>query len=44
MKSVSDITNVEYINLEHRADRKMQVEDELRKIGLLYIAFRFYQP
>lgn len=41
MKSVSDITNVEYINLDHRTDRKMQVEDELRRIGLLDIAFRF---
>ena len=34
MKSISDIKNVLYINLEARTDRKEQVEQQLNTIGL----------
>lgn len=34
IRSISDITNVYYINLKHRTDRKEHVETELLKIGL----------
>ena len=34
IKKIEDITNVFYINLEHRIDRKMHVENELRELGL----------
>lgn len=34
IKSISDIKNVFYINLEHRTDRKTHVEIELSNIGL----------
>ena len=33
-KCVAEIKNILYINLERRVDRKQQVENELRKIGL----------
>ena len=32
---IKDITNIFYINLEHRVDRKEHVETQLSKIGLL---------
>jgi len=34
IKSLQDITNIVYINLEHRTDRRCHVEQELTKIGL----------
>jgi len=34
INKIEDITNIFYINLEHRVDRKMHVENELTKIGL----------
>jgi glycosyl transferase family 25 len=34
INSINDITNIFYINLEHRTDRKEHVETELLKIGL----------
>lgn len=34
IKSLDDITNVVYINLDHRTDRKEHVEKELDKIGI----------
>ena len=34
INNISDITNVLYINLEHRTDRRAHVESELKKIGL----------
>lgn len=34
IKSLQDITNIFYINLEHRTDRRSHVEQELTKIGL----------
>jgi GR25 family glycosyltransferase involved in LPS biosynthesis len=33
IKSIVDIKNILYINLERRKDRRQQVEDELRKVG-----------
>jgi len=41
MKSINDIEHVTYINLEHRTDRKKEVENELQSIGLLHMANRF---
>lgn len=35
INSINDITNIFYINLEHRTDRKEHVETELLKIGLI---------
>jgi len=34
MNSISDIKNAFYINLESRTDRKKQVEEQLRNVGL----------
>lgn len=34
IKSITDIKNTYYINLEHRTDRKEHVETELSKVGL----------
>jgi GR25 family glycosyltransferase involved in LPS biosynthesis len=34
MNSISDIKNAFYINLESRTDRKAQVEEQLRNVGL----------
>jgi glycosyl transferase family 25 len=34
MKSIDDITNIFYINLEHRTDRKEHVEHQLSLLGL----------
>jgi len=34
MNSLKDITNIFYINLEHRVDRKQHVESQLESIGL----------
>lgn len=34
INKIEDITNIFYINLEHRVDRKVHVENELTKIGL----------
>ena len=34
IKSLDDIKNAFYINLEHRIDRKVHVESELRNIGI----------
>jgi len=33
LSSITDITNVFYINLEHRTDRKEHIESELNQIG-----------
>ena len=41
--SLSDITNIFYINLEHRTDRKQHVEQELQKIGLNATRFNAIQ-
>jgi GR25 family glycosyltransferase involved in LPS biosynthesis len=41
MKSIQDITHVRYINLEHRTDRKEQVQNELRRIGWLEKSKRY---
>lgn len=41
MKSISDIVCVQYINLDHRTDRREEVEGELRTLGLLGTASRF---
>lgn len=35
INSINDVTNIFYINLEHRTDRKEHVETELLKIGLI---------
>lgn len=35
IKSLQDITNIFYINLEHRTDRRSHVEKELTNIGLI---------
>jgi GR25 family glycosyltransferase involved in LPS biosynthesis len=34
MKSISDIKHTFYINLKHRKDRKMHVENQLNRIGI----------
>lgn len=34
IKTLNDITNIFYINLDHRTDRKVHVEGELAKLGL----------
>ena len=34
IKSINDIKNAYYINLERRKDRKAHVESELEKIGI----------
>jgi len=34
INSIDDIKNAFYINLEHRVDRKVQVEEELKTIGI----------
>ena len=34
MNSINDIEHVLYINLMHRTDRKQEVEQELKLIGL----------
>jgi glycosyl transferase, family 25 len=34
IKSIEDITNIFYINLEHRVDRKIHVENQLLSVGL----------
>ncbi len=34
MKSIEDIKNAFYINLEHRTDRKEHVENELKKVNI----------
>ena len=34
MKSIEDIKNIVYINLESRPDRKIHIENELKKIGI----------
>ena len=34
MKSINDITHAFYINLASRTDRKAQVEEQLRNVGL----------
>ena len=39
MDSILDITNVFYINLESRPDRKSHVEEQLKIIGLNYTRF-----
>ena len=41
MKSIQDIAHVRYINLEHRTDRKEQVQNELRRIGWLEKSKRY---
>lgn len=41
MNSTHDIEHVIYINLEHRTDRKKEVENELKNIGLLHTSKRF---
>lgn len=41
MNSIRDIENIVYINLEHRTDRKKEVEKELESIGLLHMTRRF---
>lgn len=43
MQTIHDITNVFYINLEHRTDRKLHVETELAKIGLSGTRFNAIQ-
>ena len=40
MNSFSDIKHVMYINLDHRTDRRMQIEQELTNIGLIDKAMR----
>ena len=42
MESIRKIKHVVYINLEHRTDRKEQVEQELKNIGLYESAI--YSP
>ena len=34
MKTIEDITNAFYINLEHRYDRRIHVEEEFKKLGI----------
>jgi glycosyl transferase, family 25 len=41
MRSIADIVHVQYINLDHRTDRRAEVEGELRKLGILDTASRF---
>ena len=41
MESIRKIKHVVYINLEHRTDRKEQVEQELKNIGFYESAQRF---
>lgn len=40
IRSLEDITNVFYINLDHRSDRKEHVETELTKLGLKGTRFK----
>lgn len=40
MKTFSDIKHVLYINLDHRTDRRTQIEQELTNIGLIDKAIR----
>ena len=42
ISSIDDIKHAFYINLEHRVDRKVQVEEELKTIGIK--AERFNEP
>jgi hypothetical protein len=35
LNNIADITNVVYINLQERIDRKAQVEEQLSKVGLI---------
>ena len=39
MNSIDDIKHAYYINLEHRTDRKVHIEDQLSKVGINAIRF-----
>lgn len=41
INNINDLENIFYINLEHRIDRKNNIENELIKLGLLQKAKRF---
>ena len=41
MNSIRDIKHVVYINLDHRTDRRVEVERELENVGLLGVAERY---